>query len=65
MTTMERKVISLHMNPGHGLRILMNSLVKLHSRRTNLNPTPEITGMALRALLWIHLDHLHLILLIG
>jgi hypothetical protein len=60
---MERKVVSLHMNSGDGLRFFMNGIIEFLSHRADLNPAPEITGMALSALLLIHLDHFHLVLL--
>jgi hypothetical protein len=61
MAAMEREVIPLHMNSGHGLGVFVNGIIEFLGHRTYLNAAPKIAGMALRTFLWIHLNHLHLI----
>jgi hypothetical protein len=63
VAAMEREIVPFHVNSGHRLRFLVNGIIKFLPLRANLNPTPEITRVALRTFFWIYLDYFHLTLL--
>jgi hypothetical protein len=41
MTTVERNIVPLYMDPRQGLRFLVNGLIELLGLRAYLNPAPE------------------------
>ena len=44
--TLESEVLSLHMDAGHGLRLLLDGCIKLFGEGSDFRPAPEFALMA-------------------